>query len=245
MFRLTIDGEVARLRLDRPEARNAVPLHGWRQLAEAVHEAEASSARVLFVSGEPGGAFCSGADIAGFDAFAHDEGSRTDFRPAIRAGLDALRQTALPTIALVEGACYGAGVALAMACDVRIAGEGALFSCPPARLGIAYPQEDIHRLVTLVGPGQAARLLYAAVTLDAAEALRLRLVEQDGGPAAAEALAAAMVGCDAESIQVLKRGVALAAAGIVRDEQQDRDFDRLLGSKALAERLAARRERKR
>ena len=95
----------------------------------------------------------------------------------MRAALDALRDLPIPTIASIEGPCYGAGVALAMACDLRIAGRGARFAITPAKIGISYPQEDVHRLVALVGPGQAARLLFTAETIDGAEAERIGLVE--------------------------------------------------------------------
>lgn len=244
MFDLSIDGGIARLRLRRPEARNAIPLNGWAELAACVKQA-GQTARLLLLSGEPGGAFCAGADIAGFGSFQHDPAARTAFRTAIRTALDGLRDSPIPTIALVEGACYGAGVALAIACDVRIAGPAAHFATTPARLGISYPQEDVHRLVALVGPGQAARLLLGAQSIDGGEAARIGLVEIQGSADAAEALAAAVVANDPASLLTLKRGIALAAAGVRRDERQDRDFDALLGSDSAASRIAAYRARPR
>ena len=80
----------------------------------------------------------------------------------MRRGLDSLRDLTIATVALVEGPCYGAGVALALACDLRIAGPGARFAITPAKFGISYPQEDVAGLVALVGPGQASRLLLGA-----------------------------------------------------------------------------------
>lgn len=247
MFDLRIEGPIARLSLSRPEARNAIPLSGWNELASAAEGAASKGARVLILSGEAGGAFCAGADVSDFHAFTDNPEARTEFRLAIRSGLDRLAALAIPTIAVVEGACYGAGVALAMACDIRIAGGGARFAITPAKLGISYPQEDVHRLVSLVGPGQAARLLFSAGSIDAAEAARIGLVEIQADPASAPAveLAEAIAANDGESILTLKRAVRLAAEGITKDERQDRAFDDLLGSDALAQRLLAHRERRR
>ena len=121
-------------------------------------------ARLLVVTGD-GGAFCAGADLADFAAMRGDERRSRASATTMRAALDALRDLADPDASpLIEGACYGAGVALAMACDLRIAAAGARFAITPAKIGISYPQEDVHRLVALVGPGQAARLLFTAAS---------------------------------------------------------------------------------
>jgi enoyl-CoA hydratase/carnithine racemase len=246
MFRLGIDEGVATLRLCRPEARTAIPLAGWGALADRAEEAVGAGARALILAGEPGGAFCAGADLADFDAFRGNAEARTGFRLAIGSGLGRLRALPIPTIALVEGAAYGAGVAVAMACDIRIAGPGARFATTPAKLGISYPQEDVHRLVGLVGPGQAARLLFGTRPVDGAEALRIGLVElhEPDAPAAALDLAGAIAANAPDSLRTLKRGIRLAALGRAEDEEQDRTFDDLLGSEALFERLAQHRGRR-
>lgn len=240
MFDLTLDGPVARLRLDRPEARNAIPARGWAQLAQQCEEAAAAGARLLILSGSEE-AFCAGADLADFPAFAADPGGASAFRRAMREGLDAVRDLDLATIALIEGPSYGAGVALAMACDLRVAGPGARFAITPAKFGISYPQEDVARLVALVGTGQASRLLLGAGSVDAAEAARIGLVElvADDPGAAVDTLAAALSANSVESVALLKRAIRLAAAGVASDEEQDRRFDALFGSAELRTRLAA------
>jgi enoyl-CoA hydratase/carnithine racemase len=245
MFVLKLDGAVARLRLDRPEARNAVPVSGWKALSSACIEAMAGGARILIVSGSRQ-AFCAGADLADFKDLTDDRAAATAFREAMRGGLDALAGLSIATIAAIEGPCYGAGVALAMACDIRVAGEGARFAITPAKFGISYPQEDVARLVALVGPGQASRLLLGAGTIDSAEAARIGLVElraEDAGPAV-ESLAAAMLANSGESIAILKRAILLAGEGAVRNDGQDGSFDDLFGSpdfRARLERLRPRR----
>lgn len=245
MFVLTLDGAVARLRLDRPVARNAIPVSGWAELAKACAKAETGGARLLVLSGAPE-AFCAGADLADFPALTDDPAAATEFRKAMRTGLDALGGLPIATIAAIEGPCYGAGVALAMACDIRVAGEDARFAITPAKFGISYPQEDVARLVALVGPGQASRLLLGAGAIDSAEAARIGLVElrvEDVGRAVDE-LAGAILANSGESITVLKRAIRLAVEGAVRDEGQDRSFDALFGSAGFRERLAALRPRR-
>jgi enoyl-CoA hydratase/carnithine racemase len=244
MFDLTLDGPVARLRLFRPEARNAIAVGDWALLAHRCGEAVRSGARLLVLTGTKQ-AFCAGADLQDFQAFAADPKATGAFRQLMRTGLDAVRDLPVATIAAIEGPCYGAGVALAMACDIRVAGEGARFAITPAKFGISYPQEDVARLVALVGPGQASRLLLGASTLDSAEAARIGLVElaaADVGLAVDE-LAGAILANSGKSIAILKRAIRLAAEGASRDEGQDRDFDSLFGSPDFRERLAALRPR--
>lgn len=234
MFRLDLDGGVARLTLDRPEARNAVPLAGWDELRARLDEAARADAQLLLVAG--GGAFCAGADLGDFPLFQREEAARVRFRETMRRAIDALAELPMPTIAWVDGACFGAGVALALACDLRFAGPRARFAITPARFGIGYPQEDVHRLVAQVGRGQAARLLFTADSLDADEAERIGLVEQVGG---IDELVAAVSANEPASLAALKRAVRLAAAGTRSDPEQDRAFDALFGGGALARRLEA------
>ncbi len=245
MFELTHDGRAAQLRLNRPESRNAVPARDWALLAHRCGEAVRSGARLLVLSGTRE-AFCAGADLQDFPAFAADPKAASAFRTMMRTGLEALRDLPIATIAAIEGPCYGAGVALAMACDIRVAGEGARFAITPAKFGISYPQEDVARLVALVGPGQASRLLLGAGTVDSAEAARIGLVELAAADAglAVEELAAAILANSGESVATLKRAIRSANAGAVRDEAQDRSFDSLFGSADFRERLAALRPRR-
>src|SRR5687768_18288626 len=132
MFDLRIEGGIARLTINRPEARNAIPFSGWADLAGAAEDAVRAHARLLILDAVSGVAFSAGADIASFGAFHADPDARTAFRQAIRHGLDTLRDLPIPTIALIEGACYGAGVALALACDIRFATHDAQFAITPA-----------------------------------------------------------------------------------------------------------------
>jgi enoyl-CoA hydratase/carnithine racemase len=240
MFDLSLEGEAARLTLNRPEARNAIPIDGWRRFAAAARDSVARGARLLIVEGA-GSAFCAGADISDFEALRGDAAACEAFRRAMRDGIDTLAALPVPTLAAIEGPCFGAGVALAMACDLRLAGPAATFAVTPAKFGLSYPQQDVARLVALVGPGQASRLLLTALPVDAGEAVRIGLADllAEDLPAELERLTAAILAGSGDSQATLKRGIALAAAGAARDGEQDRAFDALAGSEAFHRRLAA------
>lgn len=242
MFELAIDGPVARLTLGRAENRNALRMDDWRVLVALVEQAARLKARVLLIQSAVPGSFCAGADIGELATLHADPTARLPFRNAMRAALDAIRRSPLPAIAAVDGGCYGAGVALAMACDIRVAGPKAAFAITPAKLGIGYPLEDISRLRALVGEGQAARLLLTGARIDAEEAARIGLVELTGADAGA--LAAQIAENAPSSLAMLKSGLHLAWSGRTSDEGHDRLFDSAFGSAEFEEGFAAFRERR-
>jgi enoyl-CoA hydratase/carnithine racemase len=229
MIRLSLEHPIARITLDRPEARNALSLDDWDRLADAVAQAVAAEARVIILAGA-GGCFCAGADLTEFPLLQADPERRADFRQRMRRGIDALADASVAVI-----------VAVAIACDIRVADPAARFAITPAKMGIGYPQEDVARLVGLVGTGQAARLLFSGGVIDAAEAARIGLAESISAAAEAERLAQEIAACDPASIAMLKRGIGLAAQGITADPEQDRLFEALLASPALAQALSRRR----
>jgi enoyl-CoA hydratase/carnithine racemase len=240
MFLLERNDDYARLTLSRPEARNAIPASGWAELGAAIGRVAASDVRLLVVTGA-GGAFCAGADLGDFAALRGDEAAVSRFRKDMRAALDALRMLAIPTLAVVEGPCYGAGVALAIACDIRVAANVSEFAITPAKIGISYPQEDVHRLVALIGPGHAARMLFTAGKVYGGEAVEIGLADYHG-PREKEAIEA-IVASDAGSLKLLKRAITLAAADVRTDAEMDARFDALLAGEEVARRLEALRRK--
>ncbi|WBH15900.1 enoyl-CoA hydratase/isomerase family protein [Sphingomonas radiodurans] len=189
MILLDQQGGIARLTLDRPAQRNALATDDWRTLAETIATVPQDAGVVLLRSSMPG-IFCAGADLRDLARLADEPERRAPFRLAMRAAIDALAALPMPVVATIDGGCFGAGVALALAADLRVASAAAAFAVPPARLGIAYPAEDVARLAARVGEAQAARLLFTAATIDADEALRIGLIDLIGdGAAVAEAIA--------------------------------------------------------
>lgn len=232
MIDLVRDGAIASLLLDRGAARNALSIAGWEKLAEAA--GAIGDARVVLLRSAVPGIFSAGADIGEFARLREDPAARPRFRGAMRRGIEAVAALPMPVIAAIDGGCFGAAVALTLAADIRVAGDGAVFAITPARLGIGYPEDDVRRLVAQVGRGSAARLLFSGDRLGADAAAALGLVELREANADAAAL-------------VLARRIAANAPGAVRllkrtlagGEGLDQAFDDAFGGKELAEGLAA------
>ncbi|VVT11042.1 enoyl-CoA hydratase/isomerase family protein [Erythrobacter sp. EC-HK427] len=217
-LRFAIEGRTAHLLIDRVDKRNAFTRAMWEAVPELLQEIAATEGvRALVLrSATPGGVFCAGADIAGMAENAADADWCAGQQAAINAAQLALARFALPTIAFVEGDAIGGGCALAMACDIRVATPQARFGITPSRLGLAYPLHDVKLLVDLVGPGQAKRLLFTGALIDAAEALRIGLVEVLEDDCAA--LLDAVLAGSPQSIRVLKGFVARVQGGQGEDD---------------------------
>jgi len=175
---LDIAGGIARLRIDRAEKRNAFDQAMWARFPDLVRAAMAApEVRMLIVESAAAGVFCAGADIGEFARSTADKGWRTANQAAIRDSFVTLTRAPKPTLAVVDGDCIGGGCGIALACDLRIASPRARFGITPAKLGLIYPLHDTRLLVDVVGPAQARRMLYTGVLLDAAEAMRIGLVQ--------------------------------------------------------------------
>lgn len=238
MFTITQTGAVARLTLDRPEARNAIGSADWLGLATALGKLEADKPRVLLVLSSQAETFCAGAEFGEMTVLVTQAERRAHFRNAMRTGLDRLASLPFPVVAAIDGGCFGAGVSLALSCDVRFAGTGARFALPPAKIGIPYPRKDLRRLVTLIGTGQASRLLFGALTIDAVEAARIGLVEQAVTRAlpAAEAYVNEVAAMSPSAVRLVKR--MMKGEG---GDAADRAFEAAFGGPDVAAFLEARR----
>lgn len=240
MIRLEHDGAVARLLIDRADKRNAVTLAMWQQIPPLLAEAATlPDVRVLLVqAASPGGAFCAGADIGEMLANKGNPDWLAANQAAMIAATGTIADFPLPTIAFVDGEAVGAGCAVAMACDVRVAAPAARFGVTPAKLGLVYPIADLARLVDLVGPGQARRLLFSTMLVDAAEARAIGLVETLAETP--DALVAAMAAASRHSTRALKSLVRRALAGQrVEDDQTGAAFLAAFAGADFAEGAAA------
>ncbi|MDW8807414.1 enoyl-CoA hydratase/isomerase family protein [Streptomyces scabiei] len=156
--------------LHRPEARNAIDAHMIAELHRLCEELERHP-RLLLLTGH-GGVFAGGADIAELRERGRDEALQ-----GINSRLfERVRRLPLPTVAAVDGWALGGGAELAYACDIRIAGPGAVFGNPEPGLGILAAAGACWRLGELVGESVAKQVLLAGRTLDAPAALACGLV---------------------------------------------------------------------
>jgi enoyl-CoA hydratase/carnithine racemase len=222
---LSFEPPLARLRLARPERRNAMTLAMWRALPELCAEVgRREDARVVVVEGA-GGHFCAGADISEFDAVFRDAAAAREYLGAIEVGLEALIALALPTIAALEGSSIGGGLALALCCDLRFCAENAHLAIPPAKLGLLYGLVETRRLVELVGPARAKDLLFSGRRVETEEALAIGLIDRrvPAGElaAAVESWAREIAALSQTSIRGAKRAVEAIVRG---DEAELRDL---------------------
>lgn len=239
---LTIAGPRATLTLDRPAKRNALDLAMWEELPALVDAAMADArVRLLVVTGVSG-AFCAGADIGEFASHAADPAWRERNNGAIRLTQVTLARAPKPVVAAIDGDAIGGGLGVALACDIRLATPASRFGLTPAKLGLVYPLHDTKLLVDLVGPAQAKRMLFTARIFDAAEALRIGLVEDvvDDLPAAIDTLAAQVASLSATTQHAAKATVRRILDGAVDDDAGSAAaFDAAFAGPDFAEGVAA------
>lgn len=164
-------GDVAWLRIAKPQTRNAMSAQMWRDFGACVAEvARDASLRALVVCGGPD-AFVSGADIADFRAFAAAPDGLV-YEHVVETALVALEALDVATIAAVAGACTGGGAILAAACDIRIGAANARVGVPIAKnVGNLTTATNLARLVEVVGTPRVVRWLLTAELSTASEAL--------------------------------------------------------------------------
>jgi len=233
-LRLTVDAAIARLTIERVDKANALTQAMWDAIPGLVEAAERSHARVLILQSATARVFSAGADIAEYSANAGSVEWGQANHVRVTAATQALAGAEIATIAAIAGPCAGGGVGLITACDLRVAADTATFTVPPAKLALVYPQPDTARLMDLVGPAAAKRLLLTAATMDAAWALRTGLVDDvvpiDQLEAAVTTLAAQISAGSPVSIRAMKRTVDLALAG----QRVEDEVTRALLAEALA-----------
>jgi enoyl-CoA hydratase/carnithine racemase len=174
-IRLTRDGQVATIWLNRPAKRNAMNYAMWSRLGElATQLGDDPTVRVVVVRGS-GAHFCAGADITEL-AVGRDPGEPS-FSSVVAAAEAALAGMPKPTVAFISGDCIGGGCSIAIDCDLRLATSGARFGITPAKLGIVYPSAALERAVNLVGPAVTKRLLFTGELIPVDEAWRVGLVD--------------------------------------------------------------------
>ena len=168
------DGYRADLVLRRPEVLNAMSIEVFEGLAAAADEVAAlDDVRVLVVSGE-GRSFSSGIDTSSFGTVA---GSPQEQIARAQAGFRKIAALAIPAIAKVRGHALGAGLQLALACDVRVVADDASLGLLEARYGLVPDLGGTQQLPALVGPGRAKKMIWLAERVDGEEAGRIGLAE--------------------------------------------------------------------
>ncbi|MFM7256475.1 MAG: enoyl-CoA hydratase-related protein [Betaproteobacteria bacterium] len=206
-----VDGTLT-LVLNRPEARNALDARMGELLLEALEAAQHDPAvRVVLLTGAPG-AFCAGGDVKAMANAAHEAVQPAQRNRALRRRSEAARllhEMPKPTVAMIGGAAAGAGLALALACDLRLMARSARLSTAFARVGLSGDYGITYFLPRIVGEARARELLFLSTSLSADEALAAGLVHQVHDGDALEAASSRL-------IAQLAQGPTLAYAHIKR-----------------------------
>jgi 2-(1,2-epoxy-1,2-dihydrophenyl)acetyl-CoA isomerase len=174
------EGGVATLILNRPERMNALNADLVVSLNDALKHVEGDPDVAVVVLAGAGRAFCAGGDLSVIGK-GRQENNITELQPILRAGMQAvlkIRSMRQPVIAAVHGAAAGAGVNIALAADIRIASDDAMFGQNFAKVGLFPDYGGTFFLPQLVGPAKAAELFYTGDMITAAEALRLGIVNR-------------------------------------------------------------------
>ena len=238
---LHVEGAIATITFNRPAARNAMTWKMYEQLVQACDAVDADqNVRAVILRGAGGKAFVAGTDIAQFLAF---ESGRDgiDYEAAVGRFVGRLQAVSKPCIAVIEGWAVGGGLALANACDIRIAASGARFGVPIARtLGNLLSAASLASLVKNLGPVMVRRMVLLAEMIDADEMSRCGYVHQVVEPQ----------GLDDAVAQVVQQLVSLAPLTLSatkqllnrldEGDQTDHDLvEQIYGSADFAEGVAA------
>lgn len=198
------------IQLNRPARRNAISLLMMSEIVAALNEAECDPAvRTVIVTGGTQ-CFSAGADLN--EALeVRSVPAAMDFLGNLHRLNNRIETLDKPVIAAIEGFCMTGGLELALACDLRVAGEGSSFAITSARIGTVAGAGGTQRLPRIVGKANALEMLFAAEPIGCAEAYRIGLINRctDRGGALTEALAMARVHAERAplSLALMKRAV--------------------------------------
>ncbi|OXE37297.1 MAG: enoyl-CoA hydratase [Phenylobacterium zucineum] len=219
----SLDDGVATLMLNRPEARNAMTGEMLAALSEAVPRlADDPKVRVLVLTGA-GGAFCAGGDVKGFAAdtgrgSAGGGGPSMEQRIAgLRRGMEVvkvLHEMPKPTLAVMPGPAAGAGLSLALACDLRLCVSTAKLTTAFSKIAVSGDYGGSYFLSKLVGSARARELYFSAEVITGEQALALGMVTKIASPedfaAAAQAYTRYLAGLPTLAIGYMKRNLNAA-----------------------------------
>ncbi|MBI3970454.1 MAG: enoyl-CoA hydratase/isomerase family protein [Chloroflexi bacterium] len=211
-----IDGPIAWLTFNRPEARNAMTWAMYDGLARACdwveQDQQAERVRVLVLKGAGDRAFVAGTDIRQFQTFDSAEDA-LNYESRMSTVIGRLENVHRPTIALIRGYAVGGGAALALACDIRLCAPDAQFGVPIARtLGNCLSMSTYARLVDLLGPARTKDLIFTARMIGAEEArlagLANEIVPAEQLESRGRELATTIAGHAPLTIQVTKQAIS-------------------------------------
>lgn len=177
----SLDGDVATIRMNRPEALNALSLQLGKDLATAVKQSISDNARAVILTGS-GRAFCSGGDLREMRAMGESQGSIEAFLDeplkALHEVVTLIRQAPVPFVAAVNGVCAGAGTNFALACDLVLAADDASFNQAFVRIGLSPDCGGTFFLPRAIGEKLAAEMFMTGMTVSAQRAAEIGMINR-------------------------------------------------------------------
>lgn len=217
-----LDDGIATVTVCNPTRRNALSIQLMSSLADTLtHLTTNARVRVVIVRGQGRAAFIAGADLNEQKLGDPHMWKRTD--TAAAELFNSLYQVSVPVVAAIGGYCIGAGMAVALAADLRLCDTSARFAIPASRLGVGYPQSLVDRLVHIVGPESAATMLFTGGQIDATRAHANGIVSQIVDPENLDESAIELARIVAGNAPLSVRAAKLAIhAALTRDEKSRR-----------------------
>lgn len=165
---------LAIISINRPQSKNALTANMWTQLTEIAGKVlDNPKNKVVLLRGS-GEQFTAGSDIKEFQTMAVEEAEASFL--IMEQAISAFEQLSIPTISVINGSAMGAGLELALACDMRIGSEHARMGIPVGRLGIRLSNKFAQRIVDLIGPSRTKELVYTGRILNANESVELGMI---------------------------------------------------------------------
>jgi enoyl-CoA hydratase/carnithine racemase len=175
---------VARLTINRPDARNALDHDVLNALAEAMPKLDRGiEVRCVVLTGE-GRTFSAGYDIVGIPEDSFEQDAESLVAHPFHAAFEAVAGHPWPVLAAINGHALGGGLELTLACDLRICARGALLGMPPAKLGLIYGHTGLQRFIDTIGVARTKELFLTGRNLEADRAESIGLINEvvdDGG----------------------------------------------------------------
>jgi len=170
-------GAVGWIIFDQPAKRNAINGAMWRGIPPAMAKFDADDeVRCVAFRGAGTEAFAAGADISEFETLRAKTSSVSAYDGLLDQVLHAIQGSLKPSLAMIHGFCFGGGVEVALACDLRYCGQSAQFSIPAAKLGVAYNIEGHKRLIETIGHARTREMMFTGRRYNADEAYEMGLV---------------------------------------------------------------------
>jgi enoyl-CoA hydratase/carnithine racemase len=217
------EGGIGWMIFNQPEKHNAVTLDMWAAIPRIIAGFDADpEVRVIVLRGAGERAFVSGADISEFERVRGTEDAIRAYDRIGDAADAALLRAAKPTIAMIRGICFGGGVGIALATDLRICSTNSTLSIPAAKLGVGYGYAGIRRLVDIVGPAFAKEIFFSAGSFTAEDARIMGLVNRVVAPEEIEDYVTRFASTISGNAPLTIRAAKLAIDAAVTDSERRR-----------------------